>query len=120
VTLAEAMEINGLTGPAPSGVALRPAPPLLRAVWRSGVGAMATPRVLWVGPQTMAAIQSGRAERLLRHELTHVEQWRRHGRVGFLARYLTAYLLARAGGFSPDVAYRAIAFERAARAAEEQ
>jgi len=29
---------------------------------------------------------------LIRHELVHVRQWRRHGVIGFLARYLTAYV----------------------------
>jgi hypothetical protein len=32
---------------------------------------------------------------LLRHELVHVRQWRRHGAIGFLARYLGAYALGR-------------------------
>lgn len=32
---------------------------------------------------------------LLRHELVHVRQWRRHGAVGFLVRYLGAYVRGR-------------------------
>jgi hypothetical protein len=32
---------------------------------------------------------------LLRHELVHVRQWRRHGWVGFLVRYLAPYALWR-------------------------
>lgn len=58
----------------------------------------------WVGgpvPPGAAAITLGslvsvrrRAagdERLLRHELVHVEQWRRYGVARFLVRYLGAY-----------------------------
>lgn len=29
---------------------------------------------------------------LLRHELVHVRQWRRYGRVGFVVRYVGSYL----------------------------
>jgi len=32
---------------------------------------------------------------LLRHEAVHVRQWRRYGIVGFLARYLSAYVIWR-------------------------
>lgn len=35
------------------------------------------------------------SDKLLRHELVHVRQWRRYGAVGFGARYLGAYLLWR-------------------------
>lgn len=36
-----------------------------------------------------------RSEYLIRHELVHVRQWRRFGVVGFLVRYVGAYLLGR-------------------------
>ncbi len=32
---------------------------------------------------------------LVRHELVHVRQWRRHGHVGFVARYVGWYLWLR-------------------------
>jgi hypothetical protein len=32
---------------------------------------------------------------LLRHEAVHVRQWKRYGRVGFLVRYLSAYVIWR-------------------------
>lgn len=50
-------------------------------------------------------------ERLLRHELVHVEQWRRFGVVGFLVRYLGAYLVWRLRGHPHWDAYRRIPFE---------
>jgi hypothetical protein len=48
---------------------------------------------------------------LLRHELVHVEQYRRFGHVGFLARYLAAYVLWRARGHGHWAAYLRIPFE---------
>jgi hypothetical protein len=79
---------------------------------------------VWVGgpvPPGSAAITLGRVvivrrraasnERLLRHELVHVEQWRRLGVVGFLLRYIGAYLRWRACGFGHGAAYRRIPLE---------
>lgn len=82
---------------------------------------------LWVGgpvPPGAAAITLGplivvrreavsRASwpRLLRHELAHVEQWRRHGGVGFLLRYLSSYLLLRLRGWPHWAAYRRLPLE---------
>lgn len=72
-------------------------------------------------PRGSAAITFGRLvivrrghagdERLLAHELVHVEQWARLGVVGFLARYLRAYLLGRARGWPHVAAYRRIPLE---------
>ncbi len=53
---------------------------------------------------------------LMAHELVHVQQWREHGTVVFLARYLSDYLLARLHGDPHWTAYAAIAFESEARA----
>lgn len=50
-------------------------------------------------------------ERLLRHELVHVEQWRRFGVLGFLWRYVGAYLGWRLRGHAHWDAYRRIPFE---------
>ncbi len=63
---------------------------------------------LWVGgpvPRGAAAITlrslvivrpgHERSEHLLRHELVHVRQWRRHGVIRFSARYLGAYAVWR-------------------------
>jgi hypothetical protein len=49
--------------------------------------------------------------RLLRHELVHVEQYRKHGFVGFLARYLAAYARWRLRRRGHWAAYRRIPFE---------
>ena len=79
---------------------------------------------VWVGgpvPRGSSAITLGRIvivrrraaanERLLRHELVHVQQWRRLGIVGFLVRYVGAYLRWRARGFGHWAAYRRIPLE---------
>lgn len=79
---------------------------------------------LWVGgpvPPGVAAITIGPmisvrrravgSRRLLAHELVHVAQWRRFGVVGFLCRYLSAYLLARLQGYGHWGAYRRIPLE---------
>ena len=63
---------------------------------------------LWVGgpvPKGADAITIGRtiivragkenADYLLRHEAVHVRQWKRYGRIGFLVRYLSSYVMWR-------------------------
>ena len=50
-------------------------------------------------------------EHLLRHELEHVRQWREHGVIGFLVRYVRPYLRWRRWGYSHWAAYRRIPFE---------
>jgi hypothetical protein len=48
---------------------------------------------------------------LLRHELVHVRQWRRHGVLGFSARYLGAYAIWRVRRKGHQGAYLRIPFE---------
>lgn len=82
---------------------------------------------LWVGgpvPRGAAGITIGSvvsvrrgketSTRLLRHELVHVEQYRRHGTLGFLRRYVAAYLRWRLRGYGHWAAYRRIPFEASA------
>jgi len=116
MTLSEAMAANGVPGAPPPAVVLRLAPAALRRLWRGSVAAMATPGAIWLTPGAMRMVEAGEAGHLISHELAHVAQWRRHGRVTFLVRYLGDYLLVRAAGFPHDTAYRAIRFERAAEA----
>lgn len=55
-------------------------------------------------------------KKLLAHELVHVEQFKRYGFFGFLARYLKDYLKLRFNKkFDHRQAYRSIYFEVAAR-----
>jgi hypothetical protein len=64
-----------------------------------------------IGP--VISVRRGAAgnQRLLRHELVHVRQWRELGFVGFLRRYLSAYLRWRLHGYPHWGAYRRIPLE---------
>ena len=64
----------------------------------------------------VVSVRSGRErnERLIRHELEHVAQYRRHGIPGFLVRYLWHYVGGRLRGYGHWAAYRRIPFEASA------
>ena len=64
-----------------------------------------------IGPVISVRRRAADNQRLLRHELVHVEQWRTLGVVGFLARYLGAYLTWRLRGHGHWAAYRRIPLE---------
>ncbi|MEA2010653.1 MAG: hypothetical protein U9N78_08115 [Actinomycetota bacterium] len=116
LTLAAALRNSGVSDGADryASVAVRPVPGWLARVWGSGVEAMALPRVVFASARAFERIIDGDAAALLVHESVHVDQWRRHGAVRFLARYLGDYLRGRAVGLPHRTAYRAIRFEREA------
>lgn len=58
--------------------------------------------------------ESDRLARLIVHELVHARQWRTHGPIGFLRRYLTDYLRGRLGRLSHREAYSRIGLEEEA------
>ena len=64
-----------------------------------------------LGP--LISVRAGREhdERLMRHELVHVRQWRELGVFGFLRIYLAAYLYWRVRGYGHWAAYRRIPLE---------
>lgn len=64
-----------------------------------------------LGPVVFMRARALGNRRLLRHELRHVEQWREQGVIGFLTRYLGAYLGLRLRRYSHWAAYRRIPFE---------
>ena len=53
-------------------------------------------------------------DQVLRHELVHIDQWRRLGMTRFVRRYLSEYLAGRRHGLSHDEAYARISLEREA------
>jgi hypothetical protein len=67
-------------------------------------------------------VAAGRAsagiERLLRHELVHVDQVRRLGLIRFYWCYAAEYFSLRRSGLDAAAAYRSLSFEREAVAAE--
>ena len=64
-----------------------------------------------LGPLLVVRRAAVRSARRLRHERVHVRQWRRLGVVGFLRRYLGAYLRWRVRGYPHWAAYRRIPLE---------
>jgi hypothetical protein len=64
-----------------------------------------------LGPLVSVRTRAASNRHLLRHELIHVEQFRRHGFVGFLRRYVTDYLRLRLRGYNHRNAYLRIPFE---------
>ncbi len=56
------------------------------------------------------------SETLIAHELVHVRQWQAYGAIGFLRRYVGAYLRNLVRLRDHMAAYRAIPFEAEARA----
>lgn len=70
-----------------------------------GAAATTLGRFVFIRPESVAS------ERLLRHELVHVRQWRELGVRGFLRRYLGAYLRWRLRRYPHWAAYRRIPLE---------
>jgi hypothetical protein len=64
-----------------------------------------------IGPVISVRARAAGNATLLRHELVHVEQWRTHGVLGFLWRYLGSYVGWRLRGHPHWAAYRRIPFE---------
>lgn len=64
-----------------------------------------------IGPVISVRARAASNERLLQHELVHVEQWRRLGVVGFLVRYVGSYARWRLHGHGHWDAYRHIGLE---------
>ena len=68
-------------------------------------------RAITLGSLIVVRTRAASSTRLLRHELVHVRQWRRFGALGFLRRYLGAYVRWRVRGYPHWAAYRRIPFE---------
>jgi hypothetical protein len=64
-----------------------------------------------IGPLVSVRRRAAEDDHLLRHEARHVAQWRNLGFVGFLRRYLAAYLRWRLRGYGHWAAYRRIPLE---------
>ncbi len=104
-----------LTRVDPSRVPVWRAPLPMRALWPPGISAMALPWGIYLAPAVLER-PIGRLGVLIVHELTHIEQWRRLGPVGWARAYLGDYLRSRRGGTGHLEAYRSIGLEVEARA----
>ncbi len=91
---------------------VRPAPVWLERLWLGPVVAMTVPGSVFVRRDRLG--DPGLAP-LLVHELVHIRQWRDHGVLGFLVRYLAEYLRGRGRGLTHWQAYRQITLESEAR-----
>jgi uncharacterized protein DUF4157 len=87
----------------------------LRPFLQRGVVAITLGRRIYVS----AAIAGDQLERLLRHELVHVQQINRVGLLRFYWRYIREYVALRRRGMKSFEAYRNVSFEQEAVAAEE-
>jgi hypothetical protein len=64
-----------------------------------------------IGPFIFIRERALGRDRLMRHELVHVRQWRDLGVPGFLWRYLTSYAVWRLRGYPHWAAYRRVPLE---------
>lgn len=89
----------------------------LRPFVLNGVAGVTLGSHVYLDPE-VARLPAERVEAILRHEIAHVNQYRRVGTVLFLARYLFEYARNRVRGLSAWDAYREISFEKEAFAEE--
>jgi len=98
----------------PSRIPVWAAPGWFRLFWARGITAVAMPWGIYVHPDRLA-VPLARLGPLMVHELSHIEQWRRLGPIGWLRAYLGDYLRGRRSGLEHHAAYRAIGLEVEAR-----
>jgi len=99
----------------PSTVPVYRAARWFRLFWSKGISAVALPWGIYLHPD-VAARSLDTLGRLIVHELTHIEQWRRLGPIGWARSYLGDYLSGRRSGLAHFEAYRTIGLEVEARA----
>lgn len=89
-------------------------PKILERLLGRGVHAITLGTSIYVRPDRYESLVQGNEAELLAHELVHARQWRDHGKVGFLAKYLSDYTRLRLLGLTHAQAYHGIGFEHAA------
>ena len=98
----------------PSRVPVWRAAGWFRLFWSPGISAMALPWGIYLAPAVLER-PPGDLGALIVHELSHVEQWRRLGPLGWARVYFGDYLRGRRRGLGHHEAYRAVGLEREAR-----
>lgn len=98
----------------PSRVPVWRAARWFRMLWARGITAVAMPWGIYLHPERIAE-PLDRLGPLIVHELTHIDQWRRLGPVGWARSYLGDYARGRRQGLAHQDAYRAIGLEAEAR-----
>lgn len=92
-------------------------PPFTSWLLRRRVIAITFGRSIWIHPNVLESTP-GMLQPILRHELVHVEQYRRDGTIPFLGRYLSEYIRGRLAGLGHYDAYLGISYEREAHGVE--
>ncbi len=85
-----------------------------RLFWPKGISAIAMPWGIYLHPDRLEG-SAADVGRLMVHELTHIDQWRCLGAIGWGRSYLGDYFRGRRSGLTHHEAYRAIGLEREAR-----
>lgn len=98
----------------PSRVPVWAAARWFRILWARGITAVAMPWGIYVHPDRLEARLADLGP-LIVHELSHIDQWRRLGPIGWLRAYLGDYLRGRWNGMRHREAYRSIRLEVEAR-----
>ncbi len=98
----------------PSRIPVYRAPWLMRRFWAGPISAMALPWGIYLAPEVLERPLSELGP-LIVHELTHIEQWRQLGPIGWARSYLGDYLRHRRAGAKHFEAYRAVGLEVEAR-----
>jgi hypothetical protein len=98
----------------PSRVPVFRAAAWFRFFWAKGISAVAVPWGIYLTPGVLERPLEHLGP-LIVHELTHIEQWRRLGPLGWARDYLGDYLRGRRRGLGHHDAYRAIGLEVEAR-----
>jgi hypothetical protein len=98
----------------PSRIPVRAASAWFRLFWAPWVTAVAMPWGIYLHPKRFEE-DPGDLGPLIVHELTHIDQWRRLGPVGWFRAYLGGYRRGRRAGSSRRDAYRSIPLEVEAR-----
>lgn len=103
----------------PSRVVVKEAPRWFRALWAEGIVAVAMPWAIYMTPTMLDRYELGaepeRLGRLLVHELTHIEQYRRLGGWRHVLQYSSDYIRGRAKRLGHWEAYRSVRLEVEAR-----
>ncbi len=98
----------------PATIPVHSASRLFRMFWAKGISAVAMPWGIYLHPDRLER-SAADVGRLMVHELTHIDQWRRLGAIGWGRSYLGDYFRGRRSGLTHHEAYRAIGLEREAR-----
>jgi hypothetical protein len=98
----------------PSRIPVYAASRWFRMLWAPKITAVAMPWGIYVHPERLDVPLAALGP-LMVHELTHIQQWRSLGPIGWARTYFGDYLRGRRSGLDHHAAYRDISLEVEAR-----